>query len=85
VTEHVHSLEAFLAGNCEATRAKYSDELANASPAWRKALDERYAESLVHFGMLERMVRHITRNGKVRGSRVWFRKPPKNSNVWVEK
>jgi len=79
MTEHVHNLEAFLAGNCDATKAKYAAELANATAAWRKPLDLRYAESLVHFGKLERLYKLITRNGKVRGSKVWFRKSAEES------
>jgi len=50
------------------TRAKYEAELANASPAWRRPLEYRYAESLVGFGLLERLTKV-----KKRGSRSWFR------------
>lgn len=68
------TLEAFLADNCDATKAKYAAELEHASHAWRKPLEWRYAESLVYFGLLERMTRPIRR-----GSRTWFRKPAKST------
>jgi hypothetical protein len=70
------TLEAFLAGNCEATKAKYAAELEHAGSAWRRPLDLWYAESLVHFGLLERLVKHLPRPR--RGSRIWFRRPPES-------
>jgi hypothetical protein len=73
-------LEDFLAGNCEATKAKYAAELDNAGGEWGKALDFRYAESLVYFGMLERHTETLyTESGRVLGSKVTFRKSPKDS------
>jgi hypothetical protein len=76
MTEHA-TLEAFLADKCEGTRAKYAAELANAEE-WAQPLDHWYAESLVHFGLLERRVETLfTDGGRVRGSRAWFKKAPK--------
>lgn len=77
------SLEAFLAGNCEATKAKYAAELEHASAAWRKPLDLRYAESLEFFGLLERLVKPVYRGERrvLCGSRIWFRKAPGCSTV----
>ena len=70
------TLEAFLADKCEATKAKYAAELEHASHAWRKPLEWRYAESLVYFGLLERMTRPVRR-----GSRSWFRKSQKTTHT----
>ena len=68
-------LSAFLADKCEATKAKYAAELENAAEEWKPALDFRYAESLVFFGLLERNVEAIcTPSGRVRGSLCRFRK-----------
>lgn len=69
-----NAMRDFLTTADEATKAKYAAELENASEAWRKPLDFRYAESLVHFGLLERLVKPLVRAGRVRGSRAWFRK-----------
>lgn len=68
------TLQDFLKYQDDATKEKYASELANASHAWRKPLDLRYADSLVFFGFLERLVKPLQRGGKVRGSRIWFRK-----------
>lgn len=76
--EAVPSLDDFLRDQCEATKAKYAAELENASHAWRKPLDLWYADSLEFFGLLERLVKPLVRNGRVRGSRVWFRKTALN-------
>jgi hypothetical protein len=73
MTETV-TLEAFLADKCEATKAKYAAEMENSSAAWSKPVDPWYAESLVYFGLLERLVKPVTRNGRLAGSRMWFRK-----------
>lgn len=71
------SLSVFLADKCDATRARYDAELANAGSGWTKPLDFWYAESLVFFGLLERSVETITsESGRVLGSRCRFRKPP---------
>lgn len=70
-------LEAFLADNCSATRAKYAAELEHANGEWQKPLDLWYAETLVdYFGLLERNVETLyDESGKhVRGSRITFRK-----------
>lgn len=67
-------LDAFLADKCDATKLKYAAELEHASPAWRKPLDLRYADSLVFFGLLERLVKQLTRRGRAVGSRIWFRR-----------
>jgi hypothetical protein len=72
------TLEAFLADKCEATKEKYAAEMENASDEWRSPLDHWYAESLVHFGLLERRVETLYADGvRVRGSRAWFKKAPK--------
>ena len=71
-------LADFLASNCEATKAKYAAELANASGEWGKPLDFRYAESLVYFGEMERDTEMLyAENGRLLGSRVRFRKAHK--------
>jgi hypothetical protein len=67
-------LDAFLADKCEATKAKYAAEFGHAGMPWRKPLDLWYAESLVFFGLLERLVKPLTRSGRIVGSRIWFRK-----------
>lgn len=70
-------LDAFLADNCETTKAKYAAELANAeSGEWVKPLDFCYAESLVFFGLLERRIETLYAGRHVRGSRAWFKKVP---------
>jgi hypothetical protein len=69
--------EEFMATADEATKAKYAAELAHAGEPWRKPLDYRYAESLVYFGLLERMTRTFQR-GRTVGSKTWFRKAPKS-------
>ena len=78
-------LEAFLEGNCEATKAKYAAELANASDEWGKPLDFRYAESLVYFGELERDTEMLyAETGRLLGSRVRFRKARQCSSQLCE-
>lgn len=70
-------LADFLSDKCEATKAKYAAELANAE-VWAQPLDHWYAESLVHFGLMERRMEMLyTDGGRVRGSRSWFKKAPK--------
>ena len=68
------NLESFLSDQCDATKAKYAAELEHASAAWRKPLDRWYADSLVFFGRLERLVKPLTRHGRIVGSRTWFRR-----------
>ena len=77
MTEEAASLEAFLAGNCEATKAKYAAELEHANGEWQKPLDLWYADSLEFFGLLERKVETLYEGPHVRGSRQWFRKAGK--------
>jgi hypothetical protein len=76
--KYSQSLEEFLSHNCAATKAKYAAELTHAGEPWRKPLDFRYAESLVFFGLLERMTRTFKRGNTV-GSKSWFRKAPEYS------
>lgn len=68
------TLEYFLKDQDEATKEKYASERQHASLAWRKPLDLRYADSLVFFGLLERLVKTLTRRGRPVGTRIWFRR-----------
>lgn len=67
-------LNDFLAGQCEATKAKYAAELEHANGEWQKPIDLWYADSLEFFGLLERKVTTLYRGHHVRGSRTEFRK-----------
>jgi hypothetical protein len=79
---HTASLDDFLRDQCEATKAKYAAELANACAAeWRSPLDYWCAESLVHFGLLVRRVERIYSGRHVQGSRSWFMKTPKTTTT----
>src|SRR5690348_10275386 len=85
VSSSTTPLHAFLADQCEATKAKYAAEMENANVEWKPALDFRYAESLVHFGLLERNVETLcTPGGRVRGSLCRFRKVPECSTRLCE-
>ena len=77
-TKHCPNLDEFLADQCEATRAKYAAELANAED-WAMPLDYWYAESLVYFGLMERHVETLMRGQHVAGSRTRFRKVQKTT------
>lgn len=70
-------MQDFLKAADEATKAKYAAEMSNADGDEFKApIDMWYAETLVHWGLLERHVEVIyTQSGAhVRGSRTKFRK-----------
>lgn len=74
-------LRDFLRDQCEATKAKYAAELANAdAEEWKPALDMWYADSLVdYFGLLERRIEQLYSGPHMAGCRVWFRKAPECS------
>lgn len=67
-------LEDFLADQDDATKDRYANELANSGSEWGKALEMRYADSLVYFGLLERQVTPIMSGPHVRGSRTAYRR-----------
>lgn len=73
------SLQLFLADQDSATKEKYAQELDLLGDEWGRAVEYRYAESLVYFGLAERKVEPIFQGGHIRGSRAWFRKVQKTT------
>lgn len=67
-------LAAFLAGQCDATKAKYAAELEHATGEWQKPLDLWYADSLEFFWMLERKVTQLFSGPHPCGSRIEYRR-----------
>lgn len=69
------TLDEYMIGQCDATKAKYAAELEHANSEWQKPLDLWYADTLVdYFRLLERNIETLLHGPHPAGCRITYRR-----------